>query len=196
MRVDSLRNLESQPPLDEIRRFVPVPVVQFRHTDPPQLEHIAKPFGCDQGCVRTTLLENRVGGHRRAVDHFPQRSPVRGALLEHSWKALSDRAAVVVRTREHLPRRDDPVVANAEDVVNVPPMSIPRRTDAPFSTFRKALRLPRVVGASWSVINQPDRNHWPDRRPPLVRPAVHHSQASPPLQFHIGDKTMCPACDV
>ena len=71
--VDPLRHLDAMRPVDQRRRLLPVEVVEHRHAQAPDLQHVAEALSGDQPGPGALLLNDRVGRDRGAVDHLVDR---------------------------------------------------------------------------------------------------------------------------
>ena len=75
--VDALVDHLAQVALDQRRRLGPGEVVEPRHPQRADFQHVAEALGGDQPDARALVLEDRVGGDRRAVADLLDRAAAR-----------------------------------------------------------------------------------------------------------------------
>ena len=102
--------------LHQRRGLLPGEVVEPRHPQVAQLQHVAEALAGDQSHPRAGQLQDRVRRHRGAVHDlrdFARRHPVPG---EHGFQPLHDGQRVVLDARRDLLRDDVPVLVEQHDV--------------------------------------------------------------------------------
>ena len=114
--IDALVDLDAQMALDQGRRLGPRQIVEPRHPQGADFEHIAKAAGRDQPGARALQLENRVGRDRGAVQQFGDATRLGADLGEQRRQPIDDRAGVIVDARRDLLRVARTVVAEQHDV--------------------------------------------------------------------------------
>jgi hypothetical protein len=104
------RHFEAQPPLYEHRRFVRLQVVKhgpFLSTD---FEKVAEAVTCDQTGRCTSMLNERIGGHRGPVAEVGDVARVHADLGERFTEPLCDPERRVCGGRGNLPNGDAPAL--------------------------------------------------------------------------------------
>jgi hypothetical protein len=114
--VDSLVDHLAQVALDQRRRLGPAQVVEFRHPQRADLEHVAKTLGGDQPDPRALVLQNGVGSDRGAVTDLFDGSPGYPALAKNLGEAVDDRLGVVLDARRDFFGVDGAVGPKQHDV--------------------------------------------------------------------------------
>ena len=114
--INALVHDAPQVTLYQRRRLLPSNVVETRHAQRADLEHVAEAFGRDQPDLRTLVLQDGVGGDRRAVPNLVQGQSRNLAALQHRAQPFDDRAGIVVDARGHLLGMDRPLRAEHDDV--------------------------------------------------------------------------------
>jgi hypothetical protein len=97
--VDALVDHVAEIALDERRRLRPAEVVETRHPQGADLEHVAEALCRDQTDARPLVLEDRVRGHSRAVPDLLDRLAGEPGLLEQLDQPVDDRPRVIVDAR-------------------------------------------------------------------------------------------------
>ena len=113
-RVHPFGDFPAQAPRDQVGRLVPVPVVELGHSDAPQLQHVPKPLGGNQGGAGSAALQQGVGGHRGPVDDFLDLARPRPGLLEEAGQAFQHRSAVIVGGGGNLSHQQGPAGRDAQ----------------------------------------------------------------------------------
>ncbi len=99
---DPFRDLEAQMARHQRRRLLPQRIVEPRHADPAQLQHVAKAAGGQQRAARALALQDRVGGDGAAMQHGIEAGGIERQLAGELRHALHDRRSIVVRSRGQL----------------------------------------------------------------------------------------------
>ena len=115
-RIDPLVDDLAEIALDQRRRLLPGEVVELGHAQRADLQHVAKALGRDQPDARALVLEDGVGGHRRAVADLLDHVAGQAGLLEQLAQALDDRLRVVADAGGDLLGVDGAVGAQQHDV--------------------------------------------------------------------------------
>ena len=113
---DPLGDFHAKAPLDERRRFLPGDVVETRHAETADLQHVTEALRRDEPGPRAPELEDRVRGNRGAVQDLAHVVAGHAGFVEQLTDALDDGAGVVVDARRHLLRVDGPIVVQEHDV--------------------------------------------------------------------------------
>ena len=100
--VDALVDHLAQIALDQRRRLGPGEVVELRHPQGADLQHVAEALGGDQPDARALVLQDGVGGDRGAVANLLDRGAAQAGLGENLAQAVDDRLRVVVDARRDL----------------------------------------------------------------------------------------------
>ena len=114
--IDTLVHDASEIALDQGRRLLPGHVVEPRHAQRAQLEHVAKTLGGDQPDPRALVLEDRIRGDRGAMPDFGDGGSGEAGLGEYLEQTLDDRRRVVADARRDLLRMDGAVAAEQNDI--------------------------------------------------------------------------------
>ena len=105
---DALVDFESEPAGHQRRWFAPADVVENRHAQTADLEHVAKALCCDQGDACALAFENRIGRHGRRVHDLRDLIDLHAAVADDGLEAGCNTKAVVVRRRQHLGAQHSP----------------------------------------------------------------------------------------
>jgi len=102
----SLRHFAAQPALDQHGRFVRLKIVKFGAFLPADFEQVAKAVAGDQTGRGTTVLDQRIGRHCRAVAEIGNIACLRGDLGERFANPHCDRVRGISGGRGNFPNRD------------------------------------------------------------------------------------------
>jgi hypothetical protein len=116
MCIDALVDHAPQVARDQRRRLVPAHVVEARHAQRSQFEHVAKALGRDEPHTRAFVLEDGVGGDGRSVPDLVDGTAAQAGLGKHLQKAIDDRFGVVADAGRDLLGMDGTVAAEQHDV--------------------------------------------------------------------------------
>ena len=114
--VDALVHDLAQIALDQRQRLGPGQVVEPRHPQGADLQHVAEALGGDQADARALALEDRVRRDGGAVADFLDRGARQSGLGKQLGEAVDDGARIVVDARRHLLGMDRAVRAEDDDV--------------------------------------------------------------------------------
>ena len=114
--VDALVHHAAQIALDQRRRLFPGDVVEARHAQRADLQHVAEALGGDEPDLGALVLEDGVGGDGGAVADLVQRGRRDPGLAEDLAQAFDDGAGVVVDAGGDFLGVDGAVAAEQHDV--------------------------------------------------------------------------------
>ena len=112
----ALRHVEAQVARDERPRQVDVEVVDLVAALARDLDRVAVPFGREQRGGRALALDDRVRHERRAVHDARDVADRDAVRLERLAEDRLDRARGLVRRRQRLADRDEPVLAHDAEI--------------------------------------------------------------------------------
>jgi hypothetical protein len=104
------RHLEAQRPLYEHRPFVCLQIVKFGSLLSTDFQKIAEPVTRDQTGRRTSMLNERIGGHRGPVAEVGDIARVHADLGERFAEPFCDRQRRIGGGRGNLPNGDTPAL--------------------------------------------------------------------------------------
>ena len=99
MRVDSLVDDTAQITLDQGRWLLPAHVVEARHAERAQLEHVAESLGGDKADARALVLEDRIRRDGGAVANFVDGLTTETAFSKDLRQAFDDGRGVIANAR-------------------------------------------------------------------------------------------------
>ena len=115
-RIDAFLHRDPQAALDQHRRLGPGQVVEARHAQVADFQHVAEAGGGDQPGPRALQFQDGVGRHRGAVQDLGDVVAQDAGFGQHRADALDNGAGVVVDRGRHLPGDDGTVVGQEHDV--------------------------------------------------------------------------------
>jgi hypothetical protein len=114
--IDTFGEFKAQVPLNQIRGFVPVPVVHFGHPHASKLQDVAKSTRRNQGSSCTDALKYGIGGHGGRVQHLTNGPATAITPRKQDRQSLGNRAAVVIYRGGYFSDRNLAVVRDGDDV--------------------------------------------------------------------------------
>ena len=150
--IDPLGDLEPQPPRDERRRLLPSDVVECRHPEASDLEHVPEAEGGDEAYPRPFALEDCIRRDRGPVHEL---GDAVGVDSDAGRKAAHDPPAVVLGRREDLSRRDVALLLEKYEVrEGAPDINPDSHTHQAANPMSSAAFRPRICSFSAEVRNE------------------------------------------
>ena len=115
-RVHPLVHHHPQVALHQRRRLLPREVVEPRHPQVAQLQHVAEALAGDEPHPRAGQLQDRVRRHRGAVHDLGDLARRHAMPDEHRLEPFDDGERIVIDARRDLLRDDPPAVVEQHDV--------------------------------------------------------------------------------
>src|SRR5262249_13158830 len=97
-------------------RFGPADIIEPRHAQGADLQHVPEPLGGDESDPRALALEDGVGGDGGAVANFFDSRTGQAGLRKYFRKPIDDRPRLVLDARRPLLWMDAAVGADEHDV--------------------------------------------------------------------------------
>ena len=150
--VDPLGDFESQPARDQRRRLLPSDVVERRHSEAADLEHVPEPKSGDEADTCPLALQDRVRRDRGPVHEL---GDVLGVDSGVRRKAVHDALAEILGCREDLASRDPALFIEEHKVgEGAPDVDSDTQTHQAANPMSSAAFRPRIWSFSAEVRNE------------------------------------------